>query len=100
MADKPSGGQMEAKIVGVLQRYDALQFEELKSVVFEDGSFSNDAERDLESALARLVEDGTLRSPGKFGPFQLTRGAAGPSPAATRKPSAIRGVRSVRSSLR
>jgi hypothetical protein len=70
--------EIEAKIVGLLQRYDALQFEELKSVVFEDGTFSYARERELEGALVRLVERGALRAPGQFGPFQLTRAVPGP----------------------
>jgi hypothetical protein len=79
------GEHLETKVTALLTRFDALQFEELKGLVFADGSFSYSRECELEVVLARLKQRGTIRAPGRWGPFQMASAAPAPS-----KPPAVR----------
>jgi len=74
MTAKVEGAALEGKVIDLLGRYASLQYDELKDLVFADGSFSYAAERELESALERLREHGDLTAPGKWGPFVLANG--------------------------
>jgi hypothetical protein len=71
------GEHLETKVTALLTRFDALQFEELKGLVFADGSFSYSRECELEVVLARLKQRGTIRAPGRWGPFQMASTAPG-----------------------
>jgi hypothetical protein len=73
------GEHLETKVKALLTRFDALHFEELKDLVFADGSFSYSRECELEVLLARLKQRGTIRAPGRWGPFQMARAAPAPS---------------------
>ena len=67
--------EIETRILDVLSRYAALDWDALEDVVLrERGLYSYANEQQLRDACQRLTAEGTLLSPGRFGPFRLAPG--------------------------